>query len=76
MRLRIKYIENIGYFSQVKKGLFSNWKTISSHLSGYGLYSNNHIEYLLKTRGQALALCKIYEQWVYNIDQQAIYFKV
>lgn len=66
MNFRYKYIEGIGYFAQVKHSIFSRWKTIEKHSSGFGLYSENHAEHPLKDNIEATARCKLYEQWAYN----------
>lgn len=76
MKLRIKYIENIGYFGQVSHGFFTGWRTIGKHVNGYGLYPNNHIEYPMNTDHEALELCKLYEQWSCHAAQEATYFYI
>jgi len=73
MKLRIKYLENIGYFGQVKTGL--RWKTIGKHPSGYGLYSNSNTDYPMKSQHEALNRCKLYKQWAYHIAQKATYIE-
>lgn len=76
MKFRIKHIENIGYFGQVKPNIFSGWKTIGKHPCGYGLYPNRHAEYPLNTQYEALERCKLYEQWAYHNAQKPTYFYV
>ena len=66
MKFRIKHIENLGYFVQVKHGVFSMWKTIGKHTVGFGLYPGNHIFYPLKTKHECLKFCNQYEQWIYR----------
>jgi len=76
MKFRIKHVENIGYFGQVKVGFFSGWQTIGKHPSGYGLYPNDHAEYPLGTQHEAIERCKLYEQWTYYNAQEPAYFYV
>ncbi len=76
MNFRYKYIEGIGYFAQIKHGVFSKWKTIGKHGSGFGLYPENHVEYPLKDNIEAIGRCKKYEQWVYNRTRNAVYVYV
>jgi len=75
MKLRVKHLENIGYFSQVKTG-FSGWKNIGKHLSGYGLYSESHAEFPLEIKEEAVLRCKAYERWILKITQKPTYFDV
>lgn len=76
MKLRIKYIEGIGHFAQVKHGVFSGWKTIGKHLSGFGLYPDEHIDYPLSTQFEAQERAKLYQQWSYNGKSEPKYFDV
>lgn len=54
MEYRIKHVAMLGYFAQVKKGLFRGWLTIGKHPSGYGEYDEDHLEYPLSSRGEAI----------------------
>ena len=76
MKFRIKYVDNIGYYAQVKTGYFSGWKTIGAHPSGFGLYPNRHPDYPLNTQHEALERCKLYEQWAYHNSKVPTYFYV
>jgi len=68
LKLRTKYLENIGYFSQVKDGIFPwSWKTIGKHNTGFGLYPNNHIDYPMKTIKQAKHRCYAYCAFLGNL---------
>lgn len=74
LRYRIKHIDNIGYFAQVRHNFLSGWKTIGKHLSGFGLYPDNHVEYPVDTQHDALERCRLYEQYVNHRDKPATYF--
>ena len=76
MNFRIKYLPQIGYFGQVKLGFFSKWQTIGKHVNGYGVYDQAHIDYPLETEHEALALCKLYEQWAVISESAAIFIEV
>jgi hypothetical protein len=56
MKYRIKEIDMIGYFAQVKRGLFSGWKTIGKHNNGVGEYDEEHLDYPLRTQAEAVTL--------------------
>ena len=72
MKFRIKYLPQVGYFGQVKRGFFE-WNTIGKHINGYGLYSQNNIDYPLHTEHEARALCKLYEQWAVISENTATF---
>ena len=55
-KYRIKHIDMIGYFAQVKPNIFSGWKTIGSHSNSVGEYPNNHIDYPLSQQSDAVLL--------------------
>lgn len=76
MRFRTKYVPQIGYFGQVKTGLFSRWKVIGKHVHGYGLYPEDHIDHPLETEHKAIERCKLYEQWKVLSEGVAIYGSV
>jgi hypothetical protein len=76
MKLRIKYISRIGFFAQVKHGIFSPWKKIGKHISGYGLYPAECIEHPMETKIEALERAKLYEQWFVNGGSRATYIDV
>ena len=61
MKFRIKKLPTVGYFAQVR--IFILWRTIGRHPVGFGLYPNNHIDYPLDTREEALNLCTEYYRW-------------
>lgn len=56
MRYRIKHVEMIGYFAQVKFGIIGGWHTIGRHNNGFGEYPENHLDYPLLTQGDAILL--------------------
>jgi len=62
METRIKHKEGIGYFAQVKVGLFF-WKTIGKHINGYGLCSEDHEDYPKEDLTQAETLLTSYLEW-------------
>ena len=64
MKFRTKHLPQIGYFAQVKTGWFRGWETIGKHPSGFGLYSEDHKEYPLKTEHEAIGRCKMYGQHI------------
>lgn len=76
MKFRIKFVPQIGYFSQVKEGFFSGWKKIGKHPTGYGLYSSNCHNYPMGTEQEALERCKLYEQWGAAPQEYAQYIDV
>lgn len=59
MKYRIKHVEMIGYFAQVKRSFFAGWKTIGRHSNNrFGEYPKNHIEYPIGERHNAVLMCK------------------
>lgn len=57
MKYRIKHIDMIGYFAQVKKyGWFGGWNTIGKHSIGVGEYEEEHLDHPLQTQGEAVNL--------------------
>ena len=66
MKFRIKYIEGLGYWAQVKIKL--SWYRIGLHISGFGLYSENDNDYPLKTRDEAIEQCEKFVKW-YNLKE-------
>lgn len=76
MKLRIKHIDGIGYFVQVKHGVFAPWHKIGKHMSGYGLYRADCINHPLATQREALERAKLYEQWFVNSKNQESYIDV
>jgi len=63
MKFRVKHIPNIGHFAQVYHGWISGWQTIGKHPNGYGLYSEDHLDYPLESNGLALSRCHNYKRW-------------
>ncbi len=76
MKLRIKHIAGIGFFAQVKHGIFIPWKKIGKHMHGYGLYSAACIEHPMATQHEALGTAKLYDQWFVNGGNRATYIDV
>lgn len=68
MHFRIKHHVGIGYFAQVWTGIFRGWKTIGSHISGYGLYPDNHINYPKKSSEEAQEIARSYSIWKSKVD--------
>lgn len=64
MKLRIKFVDGIGYFAQVKHGVFSPWQKIGKHISGYGLYPAENLDYPMATQKEAVETAEQYKQWV------------
>ena len=57
MKYRIKHIEMTGYFAQVKRNLFSGWKTIGKHNNDQvGEYPENYTDYPLRGQHYAVEL--------------------
>ena len=73
MKLRVKYIPDIGYFAQAKLGTFSFWGNIGKHVSGYGLYSSASMEHPLKTYDAAVERARLYEKWLDNCEARPVY---
>lgn len=76
MKLRIKHISGIGFFAQVKHGIFSPWKNIGKHISGYGLYPAKCLDHPMATQHEALERAKLYEQWFVNGGNHPTYIDV
>lgn len=74
MKLRIKFIENVGWFGRVKLGFFTRWKTIDKYPVGFVLYSEGHTDYPLMSKDAAVERCKLFEQWYYHTSQPAQYY--
>lgn len=57
MKYRIKHVDMIGYFAQVKRCWFIGWKTIGSHTNGQvGEYPEDHLDYPLNSQHDAVLL--------------------
>lgn len=63
MKFRTKHLPQIGYFAQVKSGWFGGWETIGKHPCGFGLYSEDHKKYPLKSENEAIDRCRLYENY-------------
>jgi len=75
MELRIKHVNGIGYFSEVKTGLFPAWKKIGKHVNGFGLYESSCLDHPMNTQEEALSRCKLYKELA-NKDATASFTKV
>lgn len=67
MKYRIKHIDMIGYFAQVKKSRFSGWKTIgkhSIHSICVGEYEEDHLDHPLAAQADAVLLCHRHADFV------------
>jgi hypothetical protein len=53
----------IGYFAQVKHGMFSGWCTIGKHVNGFGDYEEDHLDYPLQTQQQAVTVAHAYADY-------------
>jgi hypothetical protein len=63
-KYRIKHIPRVGYFAQVKLGIFRRWSTIGRHPGGqFGEYPENHTDYPLNGQVDAVNLCQDYAKW-------------
>jgi hypothetical protein len=61
MRYRVKYVEAVGYFAQVKRGWFGGWKTIGLHMNNQtGEYAENHLSHPLDTQHEAINLAHVH----------------
>ena len=49
-KYRIKHVDMVGYFAQVKHGVFSGWRTIGKHTNGFGDYEEYHLDFPLQTQ--------------------------
>lgn len=77
MEFRIKFIEGLGYFPQVKHGFLRPWKKIGAHPSGaYGLYEEKNIEYPHNTDREAIKTCRDYAQRLFLIKRTPYYTSV
>ena len=57
MKYRIKHVEMIGYFAQVKRNWFSGWKTIGAHLNNQtGEYPEDDLDHPLHGQHDAVLL--------------------
>ena len=74
MDYRIKHVEKLGYFGQVKIGM--DWDTIGRHSVGFGLYDADHYDYPLDTKKEAKDLCKDYDNWVTNKNMGISYTRI
>lgn len=77
MKLRVKYIKDIGWYAQVKKHFFSDWKTIGSAPGGYImdwktigiapggyiLYPEWHDSCPMSSKSVAETKCKSFKKW-------------
>lgn len=73
MKFRIKHIENIGHFAQVKTSFFTGWETIGKSVYGFNLYPEDHIDYPLKEHHDALERCKEYKRWAKDANDEPTY---
>jgi hypothetical protein len=64
VKYRIKHVDMIGYFAQVKKGIFTEWKTIGKHPNGFGEYNENHLDYPLQDQADAVRLAHSYAEYM------------
>ena len=72
MKTRIKHKEGIGYFAQVKVGLFC-WKTIGKHTNGYCLYPNGYESHPLDTLAFAKHRIASYITWKAKDNNEIFY---
>ena len=57
MRYRIKHVEGVGYFAQVKRNWFSGWRTIGAHNNNQtGEYPEGNSAYPLDSQHDAVLL--------------------
>ena len=57
MKYRIKHVDMIGYFAQVKRNMFSGWKTIGNHgVNQVGEYPEDHLNYPMTAQHEAVLL--------------------
>lgn len=59
-KYRVKHASAIGWFAQVKRGLFYSWETIGLHTNGYGEYDEQHYDYPLLSELVAIKLIQEY----------------
>lgn len=73
MKFRIRHISDKGFYGQVKLNMFTSWKTIGKHNSGFGLYHNMHMDYPLKTKCEAITRCLLYKHKHSNDTREISY---
>lgn len=57
MKYRIKHVDMVGYFAQVRHNLLSGWKTIGEHNNNQtGEYPEDHLNYPLRAQHEAVLL--------------------
>jgi len=74
MKFRVKHVEGLGYFAQVKHFLF--WYKICSFISGFGLAHQNDPEHPCKTYKDALDRASQYKYWVECKNGKATYTEI
>ena len=70
---RVKHIEGIGYWPQVKIERLGYWKRIAKHVTGFGLYSAESIDYPAKTAKEAQGVIDDYVEWEKKKAQEPTY---
>ena len=63
MKFRVKYINGIGFWAQVKPTFFSPWYRIGEHVTGFGLYPEKSLDYPVSSAQKAMRLIEAYIQW-------------
>jgi len=54
----------VGYFAQVKRGLFRSWKTIGKHMNGFGEHDEDHLDFPLPDQQQAVLMAHAHAEYI------------
>lgn len=63
MKTRVKNIDGIGYFGQIKKSFFGKWETIGQHQHGFGLYAEDNLSWPLVSLDEAITVINEFIAW-------------
>lgn len=76
LKFRIKHIEGLGYYAQVKDCFLVPWGTIGVHIYGFGVYPSSHIDYPMDTIEEAMERCNQYRKLSKMFNGKVTYFHV
>ena len=75
MKFRIKHIDGIGCFSQVKRNFLCPWQKIGKHITGFGLYDKNCNEHPMETLEEATQRVRDYKKWCELEETEPTYWR-
>lgn len=64
VKYRIKHVDMVGYFAQVKRGFSQGWKTLGRHTTGVGEYPEDNLDHPLSLQGDAVLLAHKHADWI------------